>query len=83
MFTIGNVDGGLIIEVLIKDNNHNLLNYYYRQESAQVVHQPYLISDVFIGTDGTRGKRGQRESSRLLDFYTTNWERPLGTQCIL
>ena len=47
MFTIGNVDGGLIIEVLIKDNNHNLLNYYYRQESAQVVHQPYLISDVF------------------------------------
>ena len=48
VFTIGIIDGGLIIEVLIKDNNHNLLNYYYRQKTAQVAHQPYLISDVFM-----------------------------------
>ena len=51
VFTIGIIDGGLIIEVLIKDNNHIVLNYYlYCQISAEVVHQVYVISEVLSET---------------------------------
>ena len=39
------------------------------QESAQVVHQPYLISDVLIRMNGTWGSSGQRKSPGWLDFY--------------